>query len=157
MANILIGFFTVALLLLCAFIVLIILMQRPSANAGMGSALGGGAAESAFGGQTANVLTRATIMGAAAFFILCFVLYIAHMARIDASQQADPSYEEARRTLTSEAPETVSSEDIRQPGSLTEALEASEEAEVLDIPAAIEEEIPLAAPKEAAPVPKDLQ
>ena len=35
----------VALFLVCILVVLVILMQRPSANAGMGSALGGGAAE----------------------------------------------------------------------------------------------------------------
>ena len=50
----------VALFLVCILVVLVILMQRPSANAGMGSALGGGAAETVFGGESANVLSKMT-------------------------------------------------------------------------------------------------
>lgn len=51
-------------------------MQKPSANAGMGAALGGGAAESAFGGETARVLNKWTIYSAAAFFVIAFSLYL---------------------------------------------------------------------------------
>lgn len=83
----LIGFLTVVLILICAFVTLVILMQRPSANAGMGSALGGGAQEQVFGADTGNVLTKWTIYGTAAFFILAFGLYLMHMSRIDASDQ----------------------------------------------------------------------
>lgn len=103
MASILIGFFTVALLLLCVFIVLIILMQKPSANAGMGAALGGGAAESAFGGQTNNVLTRITIFGATAFFILCFGLYLGYMATMDADGKTSAQYHAEVKALAEAA------------------------------------------------------
>jgi preprotein translocase subunit SecG len=72
------SFFTSLLtfILVCTsiFVALVILMQRPSANAGMGAALGGGAAESAFGSDTAKVLTRWTISGIATFFIVAFAL-----------------------------------------------------------------------------------
>jgi len=80
MAEVLIGLFTVILVLISIFVVLVVLMQRASSNAGMGSALGGGAAESAFGGETGNVLTKATIYGVAAFFVIALGLYLGQMA-----------------------------------------------------------------------------
>lgn len=75
--------FLVTFILVCTsvFIVLVILMQRPSANSGLGSALGGGAAESAFGGETTKVLTKWTIYGIAIFLLASLVLsmtYVAH-------------------------------------------------------------------------------
>lgn len=54
-------------------------MQKPSANAGMGAALGGGAAESAFGGEASNVLTRWTVYGIIAFFIITLFLTLAQV------------------------------------------------------------------------------
>lgn len=78
--SILIVIFTAVLLILSAFVVLIILMQKPSANAGMGSALGGGAAEQAFGGNAANVLTKTTIFAIIGFFVLSFALYLGNLA-----------------------------------------------------------------------------
>ena len=66
----------VALFLVCILVVLVILMQRPSANAGMGSALGGGAAETVFGGESANVLSKMTTTLTVILFILSFGLYL---------------------------------------------------------------------------------
>ena len=71
----------VVLFLVCLLVVLIILMQRPSANAGMGSALGGGAAESVFGGESANVLSKMTPTLTVILFILSFGLYLGFVAR----------------------------------------------------------------------------
>ena len=72
---------SIALLLLCAWLILLILMQKPSANAGMGAALGGGAAESAFGGEASNVLTRWTVFGVIGFFVLTLTLSLAQIYR----------------------------------------------------------------------------
>ena len=66
----------VALFLVCILVVLVILMQRPSANAGMGSALGGGAAETVFGGESANVLSKMTTVLTVTLFVLSFGLYL---------------------------------------------------------------------------------
>jgi preprotein translocase subunit SecG len=71
----------VALFLVCILVVLIILMQRPSANAGMGSALGGGAAETVFGGESANVLSKLTTFLTVTLFVLSFGLYLGFVAR----------------------------------------------------------------------------
>ncbi len=76
--SILIGIFTFTLVLISAFLILIVLMQK-SKDGGMGAALGGGVTESTFGAETGNVLTRATIKAAIAFFVICFGLYLGHI------------------------------------------------------------------------------
>lgn len=80
MANILIPIFSFILILISLFLILIVLLQRASTNAGLGSAFGGGVTEAAFGGQTGNILTRITIICAVAFFVISFGLYLAHLA-----------------------------------------------------------------------------
>jgi preprotein translocase subunit SecG len=62
-------FFSIVHVLLCVFMVLIILLQ-PGKDAGMGAALGGGAATSAFGGRGAvTFLGKVTAVCATAFFL----------------------------------------------------------------------------------------
>lgn len=73
-------FFALVLALVSLFAVLVILMQRPSTNAGMGAALGGGAAESAFGGDAANILSKLTYSLITLFFIISFGLYLVFLA-----------------------------------------------------------------------------
>jgi preprotein translocase subunit SecG len=77
--SLLIGILTFALILTSLFLVLVVLMQRAKSDGGMGSALGGGSMESTFGAETSNVLTKATINAAIAFFVISFVLYLAHI------------------------------------------------------------------------------
>ena len=105
MLDILLGLFTFVLVLICAFMILVILMQKPSSNAGMGAALGGGAAESAFGGQTGNVLTRATIASIVGFFVLSFLLYLGYMSRVDENE--GPTYQVETDTKSSADPATA--------------------------------------------------
>ncbi len=83
MATFLIALFSVILVLVCCFVTLMVLMQKPSANSGMGAALGGGAAEQAFGGEAGNVLTRGTIYAIIAFFVLSFGLYLGTIATVE--------------------------------------------------------------------------
>jgi preprotein translocase subunit SecG len=61
-------FFTIIHVLLCIFMIFVILLQ-PGKDAGMGAALGGGAATTAFGGRgAATFLTKLTAICAAAYF-----------------------------------------------------------------------------------------
>lgn len=64
--------------------VFLVLMQK-SQSGGMGSTFGGGMAESAFGSDTSNVLTKATIYTTIAFFIIALILYL--MYQTNASDQ----------------------------------------------------------------------
>ena len=88
----------VALFIVCILVVLVILMQRPSANAGMGAALGGCAAETVFGGESANVLSKMTTTLTVILFVLSFGLYLGFVARekpsvkaLDAAATAAPA------------------------------------------------------------------
>ena len=83
MSALFISLLTLVLILISAFIVLIVLMQRTSQSGGMGAALGGGAAESAFGSDTTNVLTKSTIYGIIAFFVVALGLYLIYQANAD--------------------------------------------------------------------------
>lgn len=96
---------SIALLFLCAWLILLILMQKPSANAGMGAALGGGAAESAFGGEASNVLTRWTVYGVIGFFVLALSLSLGQIYRHhhdDSKKELAPMAEEV-----AEAPKSL--------------------------------------------------
>lgn len=75
MSALFISLLTLVLILISVFVVFLVLMQK-SQSGGMGSALGGGMAESAFGSETSNVLTKATIFTSIAFFIVALVLYL---------------------------------------------------------------------------------
>lgn len=88
MANILIWLFTAMLILVSLFLVLVVLAQKAKTDGGMGAALGGGATEAAFGADTGNVLTKATINAAILFFVLTFGLYLGH---IYVSKHAKPA------------------------------------------------------------------
>ena len=103
----------VALFLVCVLVVLVILMQRPSANAGMGAALGGGAAETVFGGESANVLSKMTTTLTVILFVLSFGLYLGFVARekpsvkaLDAAATAAPAAPAAAAAAPA-APATV--------------------------------------------------
>lgn len=83
MSAIIFALLSLALILVSGYLILIVLMQRASSNSGMGSALGGGAAESALGAGAGNVLTKGTIFGSVAFFILSFVLYLGFLGQAE--------------------------------------------------------------------------
>ena len=76
--NVLIALLTFVLILVSLFLILVVLMQKTK-DGGMGTALGGGATESAFGADTGNVLTKATINAAIVFFVLSFILYLGQL------------------------------------------------------------------------------
>lgn len=79
MGSILLAVFTLVLVLICLLLVIAVLMQRPNADAGLGASLGGGAAESIFGGETGNVLTRATVRLAVLYFVVSLGLYLGYI------------------------------------------------------------------------------
>jgi preprotein translocase subunit SecG len=81
MMQFLIFLLSVALVLVCGFTILLVLLQRPSEGGGFGGALGGGALESAFGGGAGDVLARGTARAIALFFLLALALSLLHIHR----------------------------------------------------------------------------
>jgi preprotein translocase subunit SecG len=109
MGTLLISLLTLVLLLISAFVILIVLMQRTSQSGGMGAALGGGAAESAFGSETNSILTKGTVYGIIAFFLVALGLYLIYQ-----SQAADQIKEVDMNTLISAQEEKPVAETITQ-------------------------------------------
>ena len=67
-------FLTVILFLNCIFMILLVLVQLPKKEAGLGTAFGGGATDALFGAGAGNVLTKLTKWCAILFLVLCLVL-----------------------------------------------------------------------------------
>jgi preprotein translocase subunit SecG len=74
--SILLGILTFVLIVISLFLILVVLAQKAKNDGGMGAAMGGGMAEAAFGADTTNVLSKATINASIAFFVLAFGLYL---------------------------------------------------------------------------------
>ena len=71
-----IGLLTFFLLLDCLILILLVLIQLPKKEAGIGVAFGGAATDALFGAGSGNVLTKTTKYAAAAFFVLSLILGI---------------------------------------------------------------------------------
>jgi preprotein translocase subunit SecG len=67
---------TVAMVLNCLLLILLVLIQLPKKEAGAGLAFGGGATDALFGAGSGNVLTKITKWSAGAFFALALILSI---------------------------------------------------------------------------------
>lgn len=77
--EILIGILTIVLVIVSVLMILVVLMQRGSANGGLGAAMGGGMAESALGAESSSVLTGWTRNISIVFFVLVFGLYLGRL------------------------------------------------------------------------------
>jgi preprotein translocase subunit SecG len=85
-------FFTIIHVLLCVFMIFVILLQ-PGKDAGMGAALGGGAATSAFGGRGAvTFLSKLTAVCAGLFFLTSLGLsFVGVRSSVTSSLLAKPA------------------------------------------------------------------
>jgi preprotein translocase subunit SecG len=72
--SFLVGILTVGMVLNCAVLILLILIQLPKKDAGAGLAFGGGAADALFGAGSGNALTKITKWAAGIFFALALLL-----------------------------------------------------------------------------------
>jgi preprotein translocase subunit SecG len=67
---------TAVMVIDCVVVVLLVLVQLPKKEAGMGQAFGGAATDALFGAGSGNVLTKMTKWGAGIFFVLAIALTI---------------------------------------------------------------------------------
>ena len=74
--SIVLGIFTFVLVLVACFLILVILMQKDKSGGGAGAVMGGAMAEAAFGADTSNVLSKATINASIIFFVLSCALFL---------------------------------------------------------------------------------
>ena len=71
-----IGFLTVLLVIDCLLLILLVLVQLPKKEAGMGQAFGGAATDALFGAGSGNALTKMTKYATVAFLLLTMCLSI---------------------------------------------------------------------------------
>ncbi|HAV62464.1 MAG TPA: preprotein translocase subunit SecG [Verrucomicrobiales bacterium] len=106
---------TFLLVLDCLFLGLLILMQLPKKESGLGgTAFGGGAVDALIGAGSGNVLTKATRVAAIAFFVLIVSLSLLHA-----------NYAERNVTGVVKELEAQSSQPSTAPGATTPPLTSS--------------------------------
>src|SRR5260221_3621519 len=74
--SFLIGVLTFFLVINCAVLILLVLVQLPKKDAGAGLAFGGGAADALFGAGSGNALTKITRYASTVFFVLALAIGI---------------------------------------------------------------------------------
>ncbi|HTX22708.1 MAG TPA: preprotein translocase subunit SecG [Candidatus Aquilonibacter sp.] len=72
--SFIVGILTFLIVVNCAVLVLLILVQLPKKDAGAGLAFGGGAADALFGAGSGNALTKITKWATGIFFALAIIL-----------------------------------------------------------------------------------
>src|SRR5438270_11387211 len=95
-----IGFLTVVLVLDSLILVLLVLVQLPKKEAGIGQAFGGGATDALFGAGSGNALTKMTKYTTGIFFALTLLIYVLynHEARARSRGFASQIQQAARET-----------------------------------------------------------
>ncbi len=96
-----IGLLTFVLVLNCAVLILLVLMQLPKKDAGAGLAFGGGATDALFGAGSGNVLTKTTKYAATIFFVLALIIGILQ------SKHHHRSVTELEKAVASSQPSTT--------------------------------------------------
>ena len=115
--DILNKFLTVVLFLNCLFLILLVLVQLPKKEAGLGTAFGGGTTDALFGAGAGNVLTKLTKWNAVLFLVLCLFLSLPFMRPDDLSDQLGQGG--APTTNTNAAPAQPAPSPIKQAPSPT--------------------------------------
>ena len=100
------------LLIVCALLLLVALMQRPKQE-GLGAAFGAQMTDQAFGAQTTDVLKKGTVLFGTLFMGLCFVLAVLMNARFQRSKSdLNVKQVEAPVTAPAEAPAAAPVENL---------------------------------------------
>jgi protein translocase SecG subunit len=73
-----IGFLTAILVLDSLFLILLVLVQLPKKEAGLGQAFGASATDALFGAGSGNALTKMTKYSTGIFFVLTLIIYMTY-------------------------------------------------------------------------------
>jgi preprotein translocase subunit SecG len=105
--SILIPIMLSILVIVCALLILVVLMQRPK-NEGLGAAFGSSMTENIFGAQTATVLTKATVYLGCIFFGVTLLLTVL-TARQSMQHRVGVLENEVRKTAVLPTPKATTS------------------------------------------------
>jgi protein translocase SecG subunit len=81
----------------CAVLVLLILVQQPKKDSGAGLAFGGGAADALFGAGSGNALTKITKWATGSFVVLALILGALQVKMVNGNQSAFQNAVEAQQ------------------------------------------------------------
>jgi preprotein translocase subunit SecG len=107
--SFIVGILTVILVLNCALLILLILIQLPKKDAGAGLAFGGGAADALFGAGSGNVLTKVTKYATVVFFVLAlFLAYLQdHVHKKSSALEFEKQLQQKQSQLPISAPQPI--------------------------------------------------
>ena len=141
--NILIALFSFVLIILCLFTLMVVMVQKPKGDGGMGAALGGGSMEAALGAETGSLLTKITIYAVIGFFVLTFALYLGNLASKKSVEA------ESNESLLSEIVDETAAEDSGTSGLTTDST-LQQVIQATETETAPAEEVVTELPEEAA-------
>jgi preprotein translocase subunit SecG len=95
------GILTVLLFVNSVMLILLVLVQLPKKDAGVGMAFGGGAADALFGAGSGNVLTKITKWGTGIFFAMALILGLVQKSTHGSNT---PAFEKAVEQKQSQMP-----------------------------------------------------
>jgi len=99
------GLLTVLLVLDCAFLILLVLVQLPKKDAGAGLAFGGAATDALFGAGSGNALTKITKYATIAFFVLLMLIsLIQSQSRSGGSSSFEKAIEQQNKQVPGALP-----------------------------------------------------
>jgi preprotein translocase subunit SecG len=107
-----IGVLTFFLVVNCAVLILLVLIQLPKKDAGAGLAFGGGAADALFGAGSGNALTKITKYSTVVFFALALAIGILQDRSHQGNTAAFEKQVQQIQTQTPIAPPPVTSQPV---------------------------------------------
>jgi preprotein translocase subunit SecG len=135
--NIIIWLLTFVLVINCLLLILLVLIQLPKKEAGLGQAFGGGATDALFGAGSGNALTKLTKYAAGAFFVLTLAISMLHgrAARSGATDLRETLTATEKLPLGSPAPAAVAATNAPAAAAVTNVTVPTTNKLTLDAPA----------------------
>jgi preprotein translocase subunit SecG len=137
-------FLTVLLVIDCLFLILLVLVQLPKKEAGLGQAFGSGTTDALFGAGSGNALTKLTKYFTAGFFILTLSLSILNAQQAKSKRSGlERALEKASASESATPPATAPSATQATPLTATNVLTTTQPNTVTPAPNATTNPVPV--------------
>ena|SRR5580765_1630315 len=103
-----VGIMSFFLVIACLLLMLLVLIQLPKKEAGMGQAFGGGATDALFGAGSGTALTKMTKYTTGIFFVLTLLLWILKAQEVKQRPSLERNMQQLGKTERPTAPVTPS-------------------------------------------------
>src|SRR5881392_4232636 len=99
-----VGILSFFLVLACLLLMLLVLIQLPKKEAGMGQAFGGGATAALFGAGSGTALTKMTKYTTVTFFVPTLLLWVLKAQEVKQSSTLEKTMQQLKKTESPPAP-----------------------------------------------------